>query len=226
MKKIPENVMLVVKALLPLFVIVILYIIFGNLIFSKMVQINNQITQARTDQTVLIQKLDLLRNVAVTGERDSNSTTLALPSENPLLAALSQLKNSAAGLGLILNAVDAKVSTSSTADQNISSVSIGFKVIGDVHAIETFLTGIRILAPIITINSVKVVDNGGIYTGEIAVNSYWAGLPTELPTNVEDFQDLTQDERSILEVVNNLTKPSYVSLPPSSAAGKSDPFSP
>lgn len=222
MKKVPENVLLVIKAIIPLSVIILLFIVMAQIGLGKIGQIRGEISQARQDKAILAEKLDLLRAVAATGVIDSNIVTNSLPESNPSLITMSQLKNLAASNNLILKSL--KSASNTTADSDINTVSVGFTILGEKSAMEKFLTDLKSFAPITVLDSVKITPQGTNYLGAIIVKTYWAPLPTQLPTNVEGFQELSEQEKAVLSQLSTLVQPQFITLPPPAADSLLDPF--
>jgi len=221
MKKIPENILLIIKAIVPLFIIIVLFFILTNVGFSKISQVQDEISQIKKDQSVLIDKLSLLRTVSATGAEDSDTTLNSLPDNNPSLLVVSQLRNLAAKSGLIVSSVKA------SADQgggDLKAVAVNFKIAGEKSVVNSFLLNIKTIAPITVLNKLKISEIDGIYSGEIMVNSFWSPLPTERPTTIEGFQDLTPEDNQMLTLVNSLVQPTFLNLPPADAGGRPNPF--
>lgn len=222
MFKIPENSMLVIKAVSPLIVVIILFFFLGNIGFTKISQIQDQISQARQDQRVLEEKIDLLRNISLTGTEDSNAVTNSLPDSSPTLASVSQLKNLAAENGLILSSIKAKSDPSGSDD--LKSVTITFSILGDKLSILSFLTNMQTLAPILLLNKIKIIESTGAYSGEVTVNSFWSSFPTQLPNTIDGLEDLNEADKQTLDSVNSLRQPVFYNVPASLEAGKENPF--
>lgn len=223
MKKIPENVLVIVKAVLPLIVIITLFIILAKIGFGKITEIRGQITEARKDQAVLTEKLDLLRTVAVTGAEDSNIAVNSLPDGSPSLAAIAQIKTLAANSNLILRSVKSTAAIGSSTN-DLNDVQITFDVLGSKADIENFLVAIDKFAPISLLHSVKITQTTGVFTADVTVKSFWASLPTKLPSSVEQFTELTVEEKQILADLTNLAQPVFIALPPPGSEFKLDPF--
>ncbi len=214
--------MIVIRAVVPLLVIIVLFVFLGKIGFGKISEIRSQIASARHDQAVLTEKLDILRTVAVNGVQDSNIATNSLPDSNPTLLAMSQLKTLAAGSGLLLRSL--KSSSVVTSEQQLNSVLLEFNITGTKSGIETFLSDIRTFSPISVLDSAKVTQSGDILMATITVRSFWAPFPSKLPSTIEEFSDLTPDEKETLANLSALTQPSFVTLPPPSESVKQDPF--
>jgi Tfp pilus assembly protein PilO len=222
MKKIPENLIIVLKSLFPLLIIVVLFFILGKTSIKKMQDIQAQIKAVGQDKAVLNEKLDLLRSVAATGTRDSNEAVAALPVSNPSLAVVSQLKAMALQNGLLISTIKARKDPEE--DQNIQTLTVSFSIVGAKNELNNFLRNIGTLAPITRLNTVKVSESSGTYSGEVIVNSFWAPLPTYLPASIQEFQDFTPSDKEILKRVNTLTPPVSIEAPPAGEGGKVDPF--
>jgi len=222
MKKIPENISIILKAIAPLVVLVVLFFLLGNIGFTKIRQIQGEILTAKSDKIMLTEKLNVLRNVSATGKEDSNAVTNSLPDNNPALVVSSQIKNLAAGSGLILSSLSSNSDVEGKED--IKSVVISFKITGQKAMIEPFLLNLRTIAPITVLSKVKISELNGVYSGEVATSSFWSSFPTQLPTNLEEFQELSEDDKEILKTINSLTQPVFLSLPPADGSGKINPF--
>ena len=154
MQKIPENVKIVLKSLIPLLIAIILFVIVGNFGFTKISDIRSRISKAERDQKILTQKLDILRNVEANGEAMSNIAVAALPDSNPSLSVISQLKTLAGMNGVILSEIKAGASSTGS---GIYPVSITFNVSGSRAQINSFITGIDKFAPISVVERIKII---------------------------------------------------------------------
>lgn len=221
MVKIPENVSIIIKAIIPLIVVVVLFFFLGGIGFTKISEVQGQISKAKSDQLMLTQKLDLLRTVSVDGVKDSNVVTNSLPDSSPALLVTSQLRNLAAGSGLILSSIKSQIDLG---DTDLKSVTVSFNISGEKSVVQSFLSNISTIAPITILNKVKIVELNGVYSGEIVVNSFWSDLPTQLPVAIDEFQDLTEVDKQMLTIVSGLTQPIFINLPPADGSGKENPF--
>jgi len=224
MKKIPENVTTVAKAFLPLTVIIILFVIVGNFGFGKITELRNQITASQSDQKILTQKLDVLRNVSTNGTQISNFAVSALPDSNPSLAVMSQIKTIAGSHNLIISDIKA---TGPTIDPSgLSSVTTSFNVSGSREQMESFVNSVGSFAPITIVTKIKLSeDSPGSALANLSVKSFWAPFPTKIPAITEVISDLTPDEQQMLQDISSLNQPVFIQLP-ASGGGKSDPFAP
>jgi hypothetical protein len=221
LKRTPENVMVVVRAIVPLIVIIGLFTILINLGMSKISEIRAQIDESKKEQAVLTEKLEMLRTIAVTGVEDSNVAINGLPDTSPSLLAMAQLKTLAAGSNVVLRSLK---SVSSTETEDLNSIETGFGVIGGKMEIENFLKQVNTFAPISFLSSVKLAQSGDAYLGNVSVITYWAPLPTKLPATIGEFKDLTPEDRETLSDLSSLNQPTFLNLPPADLKGRDDPF--
>jgi len=222
--KIQENVVIVIKAILPILIVVVLFVIVGQFGFGKISQLQGQISSAQNNQSVLNQKLDILRKVAVTGAQSSNFAVAALPDGNPALLVLSQINILAGTQALALN--NLKSGTPSIDSTGLSTAEIAFDVLGSREQIETFLGDIASFAPITVVDRIKLSESApGVAVANISLKSFWSPFPATIPAVTQAITDLTPDDQQTLQSLGSLTQSVFAQIQPSQA-GKSDPFSP
>jgi Tfp pilus assembly protein PilO len=226
MIKIPENMLTVLKAFLPLLVVVILFIIVGQFGFGKISDIRSEIETAKSDQKILTQKLDILRRIEGNGEQSSNLVVTALPESNPSLLVTSQVRILAGKNGLTVGSL--KASSPAAGTTGLSSVNISFNIMGSRSQIETFIKEVGSIAPITIVDRIKITESGpGTSMGGITLKSFWAPFPTKVPAVSQALTDFTPAEQQTLEELRSLTQPIFSQIPAStSSSGKSDPFAP
>lgn len=221
--KIPENIKTIGRSTLPLAVIIILFIAVGKFGFSRISELRGRIAQAQRDQTVLTQKLNILKSISETVTSGSPMALTALPSTNPSLITTSQLKSLASIQEVVISGI--KGSGEVKDNSGLSRVNISFEATGGRAQIIAFLKSIGTIAPITLVDKVKITEAGGAVRADVSVKSFWAALPTKLPTLTEPITDLTANETETLTAVTGLTQPSLIEIPVSEG-GKADPFSP
>lgn len=223
MEKIPDNVMTILKAILPFFVVVALFVIIGNFGFGKISEVRDRIASALADKQVLTQKLDILKNIEVNGEKFSNIAVSALPDTNPSLAVISQVKILSGKVGLTISEI--KAGSPGTNTSGLSFVNVSFKVMGQREQIESFITDISSVAPITIVDKIKLSESTpGVSMASVSVKSFWAPFPTKIPAVDKAISDLTPQEQKTLQSLNSLTQPIFTTIP-AGVGGKSDPFS-
>jgi Tfp pilus assembly protein PilO len=222
--KIQENVIMVIKAVVPLFIVVILFAVVGQFGFGKIAGIRDQISTAQSDQKILSQKLDILKNIQSTGAQSSNLVATALPDGSPALSVISQIKILAGSAGVTLSEVKAGASAVDTT--GLSAVSITFNVAGSRSQVESFVNMISSFAPVSVVEKIKISESApGTALANVSIKSFWAPFPTKVPAITTAITDLTAAEKQTLQGLSSLTQPVFVAVQ-AGAGGKADPFSP
>ncbi len=222
--KVQENVLIVIKAVLPFVVVIILFIVVGNFGFGKITEIRDQVAGAQNEQKTLTQKLDVLKNIQTLGAQSSNLVAAVLPDNNPSLSVVSQIKILAGNAGIILSQV--KAGSPTVEASGLSAVSITFGANGPRAQVESFINTISSFAPISIVNRIKITESApGAATANITVKSFWAPFPTKIPPVTSAIVDLTPAEKQTLQNLGSLTQPIFTAIQ-SSPGGRSDPFAP
>lgn len=222
MRKIPRNIELALKTFLPLLGLVILSVFVVKFGIGKISEVRTKIAQAKSDSGVLENKLSLLRELSSSVGTSSNLALTALPSENPVLLVLSQLKLVASQNGVLVENI--KSGGASKDETGLDRVDLTFDVEGVRPQVILFLSSIAQIAPISLVDRVKLNETQGTTRATVTVRAFWSDLPTKLPEVTKQLTDLTPDEKKILVSVANLIQPQFVKIPATSGAGKTDPF--
>lgn len=202
--------------------VVLLFIFAGKFALGKISEVRAKIAKEKKSQTVLTQKLDLLNQVENEFLDSSDASLLAMPSGNPALAVIYQLKRLAAEAGVSLSGIKAGAEVIDTS--GLKRVDISFEATGARPVIIAFLKSIESAAPISVIEKVKINETAGVARGEVSVKSFFADLPEKLPTLNSPTADLTSAERELLAKISSLKAPVFVEVPPSESEGREDPF--
>lgn len=211
----------ILSSTLPLVVSVILSVIVGNYGFGRISSLQAEIAQARQNQSILTQKISMLQSVSATVGTGSQIAASALPEKNPAIAALSQIKSLA--VQNVVALTNLKAGAGAQDASGLSATGITFDVAGPRAGVIAFLDSIGKIAPITMVDRIKLTENGGVSQATIAVRSFWAGFPKNLPAATENLTDFTPAERDVLNKISGLTQPQFVELPPTQG-GKTDPF--
>ena len=222
--KIQENVIMVIKAVVPFFIVIILFAVVGQFGFGKIAGIRDQISTAQSDQKILSQKLDILKNIQSTGAQSSNLVASALPDGSPALSVISQIKILAGSAGVTLSEVKAGASAVDTT--GLSAVNITFNVAGSRTQVESFINLVSSFAPVSVVEKIKISESApGAALANVSIKSFWAPFPTKVPVITTAITDLTAAEKQTLQGLSSLTQPVFVAVQ-AGAGGKADPFSP
>lgn len=222
--KLPNEVKITLMSSLPLLAAIILFIIAGNIGFSQISNIRDQIDQATKDQNVLQQKVTLLNSVAANAGTQSNAASLALPDSNTTLAALSQLKNLATSNTTVISNI--RASGEAKDSSGLSRVDISFDLEGTLDQVTNFMKSVKTVAPVMNVGSVKISGSGDTTKASLLTSTYWSALPTTLPSTNQVEQSLTPDEENTLATLQSLTPPTIIGITPQATGGRPNPFSP
>lgn len=220
---ITENDKQVLKSTLPLFVVVLLFIFAGKFAVSEIQKINNQIKETKKTQSVLSQKLNTLRSVSQLSVSGTNAAITALPKSNPSLQVVSQMKSLASSNLLLIQ--DMRSSASDKSSSQVPYVTTSFNLVGSKDAISAFIKGVDTIAPISFVDKVSLTQDGGAFAANISVKTYYAPLPSTIPTITQTVTDLTASEKELLNQIGRLSQPA-LNLPVTAtvSATNSNPF--
>jgi hypothetical protein len=223
LKGLPESVRETIIAGTPLAIVIILFILVINFGVPKVIDIRSQISSAQTLNATLTQKLSILQSFAQNPAINNvNAAVAALPTTNPSVVVISQLKNTTACCGVILSNI--KSGASSTASTTLQVTNTSFQVVGPRDSVISYLKNVELIAPISVISTVRINENGGITTAGISLLSYWAPYPTTIPSVTQPITDLTSSEKLILSQIGSLAQPTVVQGLPSEAGTNPAPF--
>ena len=220
---IPQNIKLIIKSVAPLTIVLILFVLVGNFGISNIKQVNTEINSAKRDNNVLSQKASLLSSISNTLGNSPNVATTAIPVNNSSLMALSQVRNLASQNQLSVTNIK---SGPSAGAGGISKIVITFEADGTIDQIGSFLQSLSTIAPITSLDGVKIAQGSRGVTANISISTFWAPAPTSLPAVSQSVNDLTSDEKTVLARVATLTQPIFSEVTPVVSTGRSDPFTP
>lgn len=181
----------------------------------------SSLNEARKTQVVLQQKESLLREIET--EISSQVDVLAniFPEKNPALIMISQIKNLAAVSGVTISTF--KIGAQNDAG-SVSFVDVSFDVDGGLVSVISFLNTTKTMAPLSTIEKAKINQQGGIASANITTRVYFAGYPTKLPSLTEAVNELTGEEKGLLDTLSGLTLPVFSTLTPQEPTVRESPF--
>ena len=160
------------------------------------------IREAKNQQIKLRQKLSILQSPEV-GISKSDLAYAAIPSENPSLIALSQIRTIASTTGLSLTSFSV---SQPVKVKNLWKITISFDVDGNMVSIFNFLDVLSNSAPVLTVEKYKLATNGQEARANIGVNYYWSPLPKQIPP-ISESTDFTKEELETLDQMTKLTSP-------------------
>ena len=223
LKSLPESVRQTISAGLPLAIVIILFVLVGEFGVPKVVEIRTEISSAEHSQNIMTQKLKLLQTFSSTASLVTSAADTAVPSTDPTLEVISQIRTVATANGVQLSSIKTSGGQASNAGLNQSVVS--FTVQGTRQQIFSFIDGLTNVAPIIVIDKINISEATGSDNADITVDSYSADLPKTIPSIDAPISGLTQTENDTLNKINVLTQPGIVTtLSPQTEGFNPNPF--
>lgn len=175
------------------------------------------------NENSLKDKLTILNQAAVSIGRFVDSSSVAVPSENPAFLVLSQLKILGNGKSVLLSGF--KVSAPINDEGSLSRIDIGFDVDGTTESVFGFLNSISTFMPITTMQKVKISQTAGAMRASVSLQAYWAPFPASLPKLTEPLKELSTEDNQLLTKLSSLTPPVFGEIVPTASSGRLDPFS-
>lgn len=223
MKKslIPPNIQILIYPSLILTALAILSFVVINFGLAQISKQSQAVSEAKINEKILAEKEATLTEVSATVAKEAASVSLALPEENPALAILSQLKLLALSKTIVLSNIKVGVGSQ---EENLLRVNISFNANGQDINVLDFLSSIKNISPITTIEKIKMSQVSGVLSADTNVRGYWSLLPKTLPKVTEPVTNLSEPERNLLEKVMALTPPSFTQVTPSAPSIRDNPF--
>lgn len=203
-------------------VLVLLFIFVAKIGISRVNSQREKLAVAQRNETVLKQKQEVLREVQGEVLSLADLSASAVPSKNPALVVISQLKNLASSKSVILS--NLQVGSRGGSEKGMSRVEIGFDVEGDFSSVLDFLEETNKFAPVSQIEKIKVSQAGGAIRASTTLISFWAPFPQKLPPLTEATKDLSAEELDLIRSLSELTPPAFLEITPSVPSARTDPF--
>ena len=193
----------------------------GKFAYRQISSLRDKISQEKKSYNILSQKVAFLQEYREQLETGSDKSVFALPKANSSLVASSALKKLALGSGVFLSNI--KTSAEVKDEDDLSRVDLTFEAEGGKEALFSFLTQIGNLAPIISIENVKITQSAGNYQAAVTSRTFFTPLPEKLPALTEPVKQLTDNEKKLVEEISKLSPPDFLEVAPTTA-GKENPF--
>ncbi len=218
--EISENDKQILKSVAPLVIVIILFVIVGKFAIAQVTNLRNQISEAKKTQSVLSNKLNILRSISQVSISGTNAALIALPKSNPSLQVMSQLKFLASSNLVVIEGI--KVSMAGDSSDSLSHVTTSFNIIGPKDAIIAFVKSVDTIAPITFVEKMELVEDSGLSAANITTKTYYASLPTTIPTVTQTITDLTSSEKDLLSQIGGLSQ-SALEIPASASVSGINP---
>ncbi len=218
--EISENDKQILKSTAPLVIVIVLFVMVGKFAVGQVTNLRNQIGEAKKSQSVLSNKLNVLRSVSQLSASGTNAALIALPKSNPSLQVMSQLKSLASSNLVVMEEI--KVSMASDSSGGLSYVTTSFNIIGPKNAIVAFVKSVDTIAPITFVEKMELVEDSGLGAANITTKTYYAPLPATIPTLTQSITDLTSAEKDLLSQIGGLSQ-SSIEIPASASVSGINP---
>jgi hypothetical protein len=209
LKGVSESNKQIIKSFTPLVVVILLFLLVGKFSIGQVANLKSEINKVKKTESVLNKKLSTLLAVSQTTTLGANAALSALPKSIPSLQVVSQLKTLASVNQVVLNNIKASI-VGSTDPSDLSYLNTAFDLSGSEEQILQFIKSIDTIAPITLIDKMSLAENGGLYTANISARTYYAPLPTKIPTITQSVDDLTSTEKVLLTQISNLSQSEVV----------------
>lgn len=222
-KSLENNLRIMAVPALSILVVVVIFILAGNFVISKIGSLITENENAQRTKAMLQDKLSSLQTTQSQVAQSVQSLTAALPSSNTSLAISSQLRSIAATNSLTLE--NFSVGTE-IKDGAMSHVDVTFDAQGSSEGILNFTEETTTIAPLNKVKRLKLTTaSEGVTRANIVVSSYWSAFPTKIPAVSDPLQQITPAEQELLTNLSTLKSPEFLELSPEPGGGKADPFS-
>ena len=204
-----------------LLVSIILFVFGARTGIAKISEQSSALNDAKKTQGVLQQKESLLRQIETEVNSQVDILANVVPEKNPALTMISQIKNLAAVSGITITTF--KIGAQNDAGV-VSFVDLSYDADGALISIIPFLNTVKTLAPISTLDTAKINQQGGLASANVRIRVYFAGYPTKLPSLTEAVNELTGEEKTLLDSLSGLSLATFTTLTPQEPTVMESPF--
>jgi len=173
------------------------------------------------DNRILRGNIQVLREVKEKLDETEN-VVLALPSRNPLLTAMAQLKEAVRASSLNIDSLKVE-SIGGQKDLGESKFSVVLSGNNLLTLLE-FLSSSQSLLPLMNLNNVRLSKKNETYQMQFEVRVFWSDFPTVLPPINQPIKSLTEREESVISSLLKFQKPPLVDITPQPPSVRTQPF--
>lgn len=222
MNKITKELKFFLKPLGVLIVLIVLIIITLNFGLGQINSVKAKIKKSNKDEKILITKVNTLKNVAEVLPSDISFIDIVLPSKGTSLYSMSQIKNQAYPLGLLVT--NLKTGSAIQTQEGVSKTSLSFDVQGNEQVIYSYLGLFPKLLPLMKVDKVDISKAEGIANATVTLSTFSGDLPKEIPSITTPITDLSNDEIKTLKDISGFLLPQFIIPSVSIEASREDPF--
>jgi hypothetical protein len=216
-----------IKPLLFFGFIMILLVFSVSLVYSNTQRLFTKIEAAKADRFLLEERLAVLRDTEPDlGTNIAQTAVGVLPSENPSLLVISQIRKLATENSVTLDNVT--LNARQIEGEEYPSVEINFKAKGAYSGVSKLIESLANYAPLMNLSQLKMSGIQNEIEAQVSVQSFWTPFPTKLPALSEQITGLSNEERSLMDKLTNFKKADVFevsSLKPQETEEREDPFS-
>ena len=213
------------KIALPALISLAAFVALGAVAFfgvTKVVRLRGETLDLRQKNVLLEQKIGPLQRAgqSLTPEL-AGELSSALPSANPSVSLLSQIRSALAGSDIVLKGIDVRPEEAG-GDSGINKVGISMEVEGSPSELFDFFVGMEKSSPIMNLSNLELKVANQEVLAKAQYVGFWASFPEKI-ASVEGFSErLTDEEILLLEEIAAFSAPKELKLP--SPEAKLDPL--
>lgn len=198
----------IIKAVAPLLIVLLLFFVVGKFGISQIRSTKQQIDLMKKNEAVLTNKLKILRSISEVSASGADVSLVALPDTNPALSVISQIRLLASNNSIIIEGIKSSVPPSDNV-ADLTYVTTSFTAIGTKESVLSFVRAIDTIAPISIVEKMDISTSAGASEASIIVKTYYASLPTTIPTITQAVTDLNASEKELLSEISVLNPPVF-----------------
>lgn len=186
----------------------------------------SDIEDLKKSRNTLSARVSVLREFGSGVLADKNDLVYtAFPDRNPASYAVSQMREAISGIGGQITDIKSSLTVKLEDGIEKSEITYSFES-ADLSTILRTMSDLDNYAPVSTITEVSIKEiGGGKYSVEATVPTYWALLPTGLPSLDQPVNDLTIEDVELLSKILQYKFPTFVNLAPDGAnSDRQNPF--
>jgi Tfp pilus assembly protein PilO len=183
-----------------------------------------QISQVKSWETVLNNKLGLLKDLSGKVSSGVEVSAVALPEKNSTLALVATIKDVAKKEPIVIKEIKI-LPEAFDSSSGVTSVGLSVAVDGNLPQIIDFLEVMVNSAPISTVSNVTFEDSGaGVISASIQFRTYFAPYPKEIPDVAAAVNEFTPTENQTLTRINGFSLPTFTTAAGQAPGSRLTPF--
>lgn len=210
------------KPLAMLSAVILVFVLTLTVGLRQIKTVDKKLKDANKLKVTLTQNINTLRTVDSEIGTNQNFLEVALPTDNPSLYFISQIRGLAIENSLFLSNIRTSVTVADS--KGLSRSNVSFDVEGPSGSITEFINDIGKVLPIGLITKVETSVSGDLVRSSIGVSVFSSKDPDKVPALTTPVSALTAEERQQLIELVGLRLPIFIKPEPSQPQARSDPF--